>query len=103
MGLYQCSLCKKMVEVTLTLTLSVTFTDYTGSCMIDVIGEHAENLIEMKALEYHTLNGDEQNNHLDTLRYKNVHLRLKSEKKSDGKLVHSVWGIERTNPENTLK
>lgn len=38
MGLYQCSLCKKMVEVTLTLTLSVTFTDYTGSCMIDVIG-----------------------------------------------------------------
>ena len=50
MGLFQCSQCKKMVEVILTFTLSVTFTDYTGSCMIDVIGEHAETLIEKKAL-----------------------------------------------------
>lgn len=41
MGLFQCSNCKKMVEVILTFTLSVTFTDSTGSCMIDVIGEHA--------------------------------------------------------------
>lgn len=32
-----------------------------------------------------------------------MHLRLKSEKKSDGKLIHSVWGIEKTHPENTLK
>ena len=103
MGLFQCSMCKKMVEVILTFTLSVTFTDYTGSCMIDVIGQHAENLIEKKALELYSLPPEEQNNQLENLRYKNVQLRLKTEKKSDGKLAHSVWGIERTNPETPLK
>jgi hypothetical protein len=30
-------------------------------------------------------------------------LRLKTEKKGDGKLAHSVWGIERTSPEIPLK
>jgi hypothetical protein len=67
-----------MVDVILTYTLSVTFTDYTGSVMIDVIGEHAENLIEKRALEFYASPNDEQNNHLEALRYKNVQLRLKT-------------------------
>ena len=41
---------------------------------------------------------DEQNTHIESLKYKNVQLRLKSQKKSDAKLAHSVWGIERTSP-----
>jgi hypothetical protein len=60
-------------------------------------------LIEKKALEFYSLPPEEQNNQLENLRYKNVQLRLKTEKKSDGKLAHSVWGIERTNPETPLK
>lgn len=98
MGLFQCSHCRKIVEVTLTYTLSVTFTDYTGSITIDAIGEHAENMMEKKALEYYSLPNDEQNNHLQSLRYKNVQLKIKTEKKSDNKLTHSVWGIERPSP-----
>ena len=54
-GLFFCIHCKRMVDVLLTLTLSVTFTDSTGSCMIDVIGEHAENIIEKRALLFYAL------------------------------------------------
>ena len=41
MGMYECHNCRKMVDVILTYTLSVTFTDSTGSIIIDVLGEHA--------------------------------------------------------------
>ncbi len=44
--------------MTLTFTLSVTFTDYTGSITIDAIGEHAENMMEKKALEFYSLPND---------------------------------------------
>jgi hypothetical protein len=30
-------------------------------------------------------------------------LKIKTEKKSDNKLTHSVWGIERPTPEGSLK
>jgi hypothetical protein len=40
---------------------------------------------------------------LEGLRYKNVQLKLKTERKSDNKLTHSVWGIDRPNPEASLK
>jgi hypothetical protein len=32
--------------------------------MIDVIGEHAENLLEKKALDYYSLAAEDQTNHL---------------------------------------
>ena len=49
MGLYECMHCKKIVDTISTHALSVTFADFTGSTSIDVIGEHAENLLGMKA------------------------------------------------------
>jgi hypothetical protein len=103
MGLYECLHCKKIVETNITHTLSVTFADFTSSCPIDVIGEHAETLLGMKALDFNILTPEEQNAHLETLRYKNISLRLKSERRADKRESHSVWGIEKPSPEVTLK
>lgn len=104
MGLYECVHCKKIVETISTHALSVTFADFTGSCNIDVIGEHAENLLGMKAHDFNSLSPEEQSLHLESLKFKNVTVRLKSEKKVDKKDVsHSVWGIERPAPDSTIR
>jgi len=55
MGLYECLHCKKIVDTLITHALSVNFGDFTGSTNIDVIGEHAENLLSMKACEFNSL------------------------------------------------
>jgi hypothetical protein len=47
----------------------------------------------MKSSEFHALSPEEQNTHLESLKYKNMIVRLKSEKKSDKREIHSVWGI----------
>jgi hypothetical protein len=41
MNLFECIYCKKIVDTILTHALCVNFADFTGSCSIDVIGEHA--------------------------------------------------------------
>ena len=48
-GVYFCPSCKKNTETLLCYTLTVHFADYTSSVVVDVIGEHAETLLEMKA------------------------------------------------------
>ena len=103
MNLYECASCKRMVETILIHALCVTFADFTGSTSIDVIGEHAENLLNMRAGDFNALSPEEQNSHLESLKYKNITLRLKSEKKADKRESHSVWGIEKPSPEITLK
>jgi len=68
----------------------------------------------MKAYEFNQLNTDnkknsrelskEQKKVLESLMYKNVVVRLKSEKKPGQKdCSFSVWGIERPTPESTIK
>jgi len=95
--------CKKIVETLITHALSVNFGDFTGSVNIDVIGEHAETLLRMSAGDFNDLNSEEQTSHLESLRYRNVMLRLKSEKKGEKKETHSVWGIDRPSPQTTIK
>ena len=96
--------CKKIVDTISTHALSVTFADFTGSTSIDVIGEHAENLLGMKANEFNELSPSEQTNHLESLKFKNVVVRLKSERKPDKKEAsYSVWGIERPSPDCTIR
>ena len=57
----------------------------------------------MRAGEFNDLPPDKQLEHLDFLRYKNVTIRLKTEKKGDKKEIHSVWAIEQSQAFNTLK
>lgn len=102
-GVYYCPSCKRTVETLLCYTLTVHFADYTSSVVVDVIGEHAETLLEMKAGEFSELPPDKQLEHLDYLRYKNVTIRLKTEKKGDKKEIHSVWAIEQSEAGNTIK
>lgn len=82
MGLYECvHHCKKIVETISTHALSVSFADCTGSVSIDVIGEHAENLLNMRANDFNGLSPEAQAAHLESLKFKNVIVRLKSEKR----------------------
>lgn len=57
----------------------------------------------MKAGEFSELAPDKQLEHLDFLRYKNVTIKLKTEKKGDKKEIHSVWAIEQSLAANTIK
>ena len=59
--------------------------DYTSSIVVDVIGEHAENLLEMKALEFNELAMEKQLEHLDSLRYKNITIKIKTERRNEKK------------------
>ena len=102
MSLYECYNCKKMVETIITHAFSVTFADCTANCVIDVIGEHAETLIGMKACDFLDLGEREQNNHMERLKFKNVLVKLKSENRGEKK-SQSVWGIEPPSPCNTLR
>ena len=101
--MYYCPSCKRQVETLLCYTLTVHFADYTSSVVVDVIGEHAETLLEMKAGEFSEMPPDKQLEHLDYLRYKNVTIKLKTEKKGDKKEIHSVWAIEHSQASSTLK
>ena len=40
-----CGSCKRNVETSGCYTLTVNLADYTSSITVDVIGEHAENLL----------------------------------------------------------
>jgi hypothetical protein len=64
MGLFECMHCKKIVETLITHALSVNFADFTGSVNIDVIGEHAETLLGMRAADFNALNVEEQTSYL---------------------------------------
>lgn len=58
----------------------------------------------MKASEYNCLLPEEQVSHLECLKFKNVTVRLKSERRGEKKEVsHSVWGIEKPLPEATIR
>ena len=85
MGLFECIHCKQMVSTITTHALNVTFADCTGSTSIDVIGEHAESLLGLKADDFNSMNPNEQLTHLESLKFKNVTMRLKSERKADKK------------------
>ena len=52
MNLYECYHCRRMVETIITHAFSVTFADCTANCPIDVIVEHAETLIGMRAGDF---------------------------------------------------
>lgn len=77
--------------------------DYTASCYIDVIGDQAEKLIEKKAVEFHAMDPVQQNAHLDKLKYKNVLMKLRTERKPGKGDSHSVYGIEKSTADNTLR
>jgi hypothetical protein len=58
----------------------------------------------MKANDFNSLSPEEQGSHLESLKFKNVVVRLKSERRLDKKdMGHSVWGIERPAPESTIR
>ena len=69
------------METSLCYTLTVNLADYTSSIVVDVIGEHAENLLEMKTLTFSELAVERQLEHLDSLRYKNITIKIKTERK----------------------
>ena len=100
---FYCLSCKRSVETSYCYTLTVHLADYTSSIIVDVIGEHAENLLEMRAVDFNALTPDAQLSHLDLLRYKNITIKIKTERKNDKKETHSVWAIEKSSSGNTLK
>lgn len=50
--LYQCLKCKKIVDPTPTIIISVVLADGTGSLEVDMIGEKANTILEVEASEF---------------------------------------------------
>ena len=58
----------------------------------------------MKANDFNFLSPEEQASHLESLKFKNVIVRLKSERRPDKKdMSHSVWGVEKPTPDSTIR
>ena len=58
----------------------------------------------MRANDFNGLSPEAQAAHLESLKFKNVIVRLKSERRPEKKDVgHSVWGIERPAPDATIR
>lgn len=77
-GVYYCQNCKRNVDTFHCHTLTVNFADYTSLMTVDVIGEHAETLLEIKSSEFYEFSSERQLFYLDCLRYKNVTIKLKT-------------------------
>jgi predicted GNAT superfamily acetyltransferase len=101
---FYCPHCKKNVGIFHCHTLAVHIADFTSSISVDIIGEHAETLIELKSAEFCEFSHEKQLAHLDDLKYKNVTLKLKTEhKEKNKKESHSVWAVDHSTAINSLK
>ncbi len=49
-GVFYCPNCKKNVDTFHCHTLTANFADFTSNLSVDVIGEHAETLLELKSV-----------------------------------------------------
>jgi hypothetical protein len=99
-----CLSCKKNVATFHCYTLAVTIADFTSSIGVDIIGDHAESLMEIKSIELYESSHERQQLFLSSLRYKNVTIKLKTEwKECNRKESHSVWSVGSFNLINSLK
>jgi hypothetical protein len=101
---YYCLFCKKNVVTFDCFTLAITIADFTSSIGFDIIGDHAESLMEIKSIELWESSPERQQIFLSSLRYKNVRIKLKTERKEGSKKeAHSVWYVDSFNIINSLK